>query len=340
MKPNSTNNYNTISVTECQEEFNTPTFFKKLQESHKKNKKALHEMALQKEEIEKANRIISCTNFLTYELINEEFLRLHRINLCRERLCLNCQLVNSRNLIKQLFWSVPRLKVPQNHTLQFVTLTVPNTQGNTLKNVIQNMVKRQMAFFRHYKIKDFFRSIEVTYNKNKDTYHPHLHILAIIPLDSGFPFYKNNEKEKGVNELQKAWYEWYGVPNEYGYNLATTYEIKNTKSIFEVCKYVSKVEDLENVEILKVLNDQLKSLRLKTPCGQFKTLAKAYKQECMSLKLQEMRELEKAERQLVHMLYNHTTKDYEIKSITRPIRIMPSREFWHEKRIAEEGAII
>ena len=339
MQPNC-QEHNTIIFTESQEEFNTPSFFEEIQKAHKRNKKALSKIALNSKEAEKAKRIISCTNFLTYELINEEILRLHRINLCRERLCLNCQLVNSRNLIKQLFWSVPRLKIPQENSLQFVTLTVPNCDGQDLKKVIQYMVKRQTAFFRHYKIKDYFRSIEITYNKEKDTYHPHIHAIAIIAKNSGFPFYDNKKGERGANDLQLTWYKWYGIPNEYGYNQATAYPLYNTKAIFEVCKYVTKVEDLEAENVLQVLNNQLKGLRLKTPCGQFKELSRAYKAECMTVKLQELKELENAEKVLVHMLYNPKAETYEVKSIEKRITYHSMKNFWHMKRLQEEGIII
>ena len=333
-------NYNSITISNSQEDFERPLFFEGLQKTHSKNKKTLYKMALSLDQVEKAQRVINCTNFLTYEFINNEFLRLKRINLCRERLCLNCQLANSRNLIKQLFWTIPRLNLSADDSLEFVTLTTQNCPGEKLKETIQHMIKRQNAFFRHYKIKDYFRSIEITHNEKENTYHPHLHILAIINKHSGFPFYDNKKGIEGANKLQKEWYTWLNIKNEYGYNLATSYAIKNTKAIFEVCKYCSKVEELEKIEVLKVLDNQLKSLRLKTPLGQFKTLAKQYKTECTSIKLQEMKMLEDAEIQLINMLYNKDSKKYEIKSIyNQEVTIRPNNEFWHKRRLAEEGKI-
>ncbi len=341
MKSNSSINYNTISIRESQHEsYNTPTFFAELQESHKRNKKQLYAMAEKKEQIEKAKRVISCTNFLTYELINEEFLRLKRINLCRERLCLNCQLVNSRNLIKQLFWTIPRLKVKQEETLQFITLTAENCKAKEIKKLIQHMTKRQVAFFRHYGITDYFRSVEVTYNEKADTFHPHLHLLALVSKKANFPTFEAEKGKQGANRLQKEWHEWLSLPSKYDFKQATAYEIKNTKAIFEVCKYVSKVKDLEKINVLEILDTQLKGLRLKTPLGQFKELAKLYKAECSIIKLQELKALEDAEIQLIDLLYNHRKKEYEIKSIrNQSLEYRPSAEFWKERRKAEtEGA--
>lgn len=341
MKSNSSINYNNISFVESQQQdCNSPDFFAELQESHKRNKKQLHKMALNTEQIEKAQRIISCTNFLTYELINEEFLRLKRINLCRERLCLNCQLVNSRSLIKQLFWSIPRLNVASDENLQFITLTAENCKAKELKKTIQHMTKRQVAFFRHYGIKDYFRSVEVTYNAESNTFHPHLHLVSLVSKKSNFPVYEPKKGIYGANRLQKEWSDWLALPSAYQYKQATAYEIKTTRSIFEVCKYVSKVKDLENISVLKVLDEQLKGLRLKTPLGQFKNLAKRYKAECATIKLQELKALEEAEVQLIDLLYNPTRKEYEIKSIReKKLEYRPMGEFWHERRKAESKEI-
>lgn len=308
-----THTNNNIIYSACQDK-NTPLFYEELQKSHRKNKKQLHQLALNSDQIEKASRIISCTNFLTYELINQEFIRLKRINLCRERLCLNCQLVNSRNLIKQLFWSIPRLSIKNGEQLYFLTLTTNNCSADNLKDLIQHMCKRQVAFFRHYGITDYFRSVEITHNQEEDTYHPHLHIIFLVSKYSKFPFYNPKQGIYGANQLQCEWHEWLTGKSP-GYRMATVYQISDTKTIFELCKYITKVKDLENIEVLKVLNEQLKGLRLKTPAGQFKTLAKSYKQECMSIKLQELQALEEAEIQLINMLYNPKKKKYEVKSI-------------------------
>lgn len=322
---------NSIIFSRSQENSETPLFFEELQTTHRKNKKSLYKMALTTNQIEKATRVLNCTNFLTYEYINNEFIRLKRVNLCRERLCLNCQLAKSRELIKQLFWSVPRLEISQDETIQFVTLTTKNCRGEELKETIQKMIKKQVAFFRHYKIKDFFRSIEITYNENNGTYHPHLHLIALINKKSGFPFFEKEKGEEGANRIKKEWYKWLGIENEFGYNMATTYEIKNTKAIFEVCKYCSKVEDLEKQEVLKTLDREIKSLRLKTPSGQFKTLAQEYKKECSTIKLQELKFLEDAEIQLINLLYNAKSKKYEIKSIfDQRIIIKPKKASWGE----------
>ena len=330
------NNYNTINVVESQQQ-NLPQFYEDLQKTHRKNKKQLAKLAKELGNAEKAERVLNCANFLTYELINQEYIKLARINRCRERLCLNCQLANSRELIRQLFWSLPRLKIKTDENLQFVTLTAQNCKAEKLKETIQHMVKRQNAMFRHFKITDYFRSVEITYNQNTNDFHPHLHLTCIVNKNSGFPFFEPEKGKKGANKLQKTWYEWLGIPNEYGYNLATTYEIKTTRALYELCKYISKVENLENIKVLKVFNEQLKGLRLKTPSGQFKSLASAYKAECETIKLQELQYLDDAEIQLIELIYSTKKQQYVLKRITEK-KIVYSNQvnFWQNKRITEQ----
>lgn len=336
MKPNSTQNYNTISLVESQLN-NSPEFYEELQKAHKRNKKQLSALAKELGNVEKAERVLNCANFLTYELINQEFIKLARINRCRERLCLNCQLANSRELIRQLFWSVPRLKVSADESLQFVTLTAQNCRAEELRSLIQLMVKRQNAMFRHYGIKDCFRSIEITYNAERRTFHPHLHLTCLVSKNSSYPFFDASKGKKGANALQSAWYEWLGIPNEFGYNQATTFPVKSTKALYELCKYVAKVQDMENPHVLRVFDNELKGLRLKTPLGQFKTLASAYKQECATMKLQEMQFLDEAEIQLIELMYSSKSQKYVLRQIRdkKVVYTKPS-DFWHNKRIEEQ----
>lgn len=336
MKPNSTINYNTISFTESQPN-NFPEFYEDLQKAHRKNKKQLSKLAKELGNAEKAERVLNCANFLTYELINQEYIKLARVNRCRERLCLNCQLANSRELIRQLFWTVPRLKISQDETMQFVTLTAQNCKAEDLRSLIQTMVRKQNAMFRHYGIKDYFRSVEITYNENSHTFHPHLHLTCLVSQNSSYPFYDASKGKKGANALQNAWYTWLGIPNEYGYNQATTYEVKTTRALYELCKYIAKVEDMENVNVLRVLNTQLKGLRLKTPVGQFKQLASAYKAECATLKLQELQFLDSAEIQLIELIYSPHAQKYQLKRIyDKKITYSPPGDFWAKKRIQEQ----
>lgn len=307
--------HNNILINRCQDDIkNNPDFYAELQRLHKKNKKQLYKLALSKDEIEKAERIIHCSDYLTYQLINQQYIRLSRINLCRERLCLNCQLAKSRETVKSLFWSIPRLELKADEKLYHIVLTTPNCSASNLRATIQKLTERQKAMFRHFNITDYFRSIEITKNESSDTWHPHLHIIAILSQNCKLP---HSGTLESVNGLRSIWHKWLNSESEYNFTLATCHELKDTSGIFEVCKYIAKVEEMQDINNLRTLDNQIHGLRLKTPCGQFKSLIREYKKECNALKLEELAALEEAEIYLIDMIYQNNR--YNIKRIYQKI---------------------
>ena len=71
-----------------------------------------------------------------------------------------------------------------NYRYIFLTLTVKNSSGEDLKDTLDLMMKsfsklsRRKVFKKA--IKGYFRSLEITYNKEDDTYHPHFHLILAV----------------------------------------------------------------------------------------------------------------------------------------------------------------
>lgn len=113
-------------------------------------------------------------------------LRLSRAYLCRDRLCPVC---NWRLGLKRLSEAVEvmqRLAVEQPRTKAIhVVLTVRNCAADALGAVIRQISDgftrlRKRRLWTDY-ISGYARSIEITYNDRTHTYHPHIHIVAIVP---------------------------------------------------------------------------------------------------------------------------------------------------------------
>ncbi|MDF5326815.1 protein rep, partial [Vibrio parahaemolyticus] len=72
------------------------------------------------------------------------------------------------------------------------TLTVPNVPaerlGDEIKHLHQSWDRMSRRAFFKKSIKGWFRALEVTYNGQRDDYHPHIHVLLCVP--SGY-FKKN-----------------------------------------------------------------------------------------------------------------------------------------------------
>lgn len=66
----------------------------------------------------------------------------------------------------------------------FLTLTTPNVSKEDLENEIKhyNQSFRRLSNRTKFKkvVKGYVRKLEITYNKNRDDYHPHFHILIAV----------------------------------------------------------------------------------------------------------------------------------------------------------------
>src|SRR5699024_4502293 len=66
----------------------------------------------------------------------------------------------------------------------FLTLTVKNCYGEDLKDTLDLMTGsfnklNQRKPFKNA-VKGYFRSLEVTYNEDENTYHPHFHLILAV----------------------------------------------------------------------------------------------------------------------------------------------------------------
>lgn len=99
---------------------------------------------------------------------------------CVPRLCQNCARAESSQRIEDFKTSLTKLALEKG--LFFVTLTAPTCQERQLKSTIERRIKAFAKVKRNIRkthgVKlNGLRKLEVTYNKDKDKYHPHFHFL-------------------------------------------------------------------------------------------------------------------------------------------------------------------
>lgn len=111
--------------------------------------------------------------------------KLQQANFCRDRLCPMCQW---RRTLK-VFSQVSRIMdvIGADNNFLFLTLTVPNCSGRDLSVTIDK-IQKAWDRFTHYKkyknaVNGYFKALEITYNSETDTYHPHLHIILSVDPD-------------------------------------------------------------------------------------------------------------------------------------------------------------
>jgi plasmid rolling circle replication initiator protein Rep len=150
-------------------------------------------------------RIAECGNHLTMLACDvlEHGKTLKKAFFCKCRLCVMCQWRKSLVVRKQVMdLANDHLKKYSTDVAIFITLTVLNEKGYNLNKTIDQMNaawKRLMELKVVKKaVRSSFKSFEVTYNEERDDYHPHFHAVLMVPRDY---FYKS----RGLYITHEEW---------------------------------------------------------------------------------------------------------------------------------------
>lgn len=228
---------------------------------------ALAEYYKNKGQYIKAKRVEECHKYIQLKQYKDiDYTSISKINLCRERLCLNCAHVKARENARLL------MKATENLPQRFLTFTVKNVTAKNLKVTMSYMRKAVKKMFRALNIKDYYEKYEITCKiteLGEISLHPHIHILT--PLNN-FTF-----KRSVANRLWAKYYnEFARVNNKY---LLTKNEIvdDNTKSCFEMSKYITKPTNI-TPETIPIFDEQLKGVHLTQAHGLYRELIKNAKE--------------------------------------------------------------
>lgn len=140
-----------------------------------------------------ARNVCSCSRWWQVSFYQKSRIKLlERTNLCHNRFCDNCQNVIAVQRAQKFG---PMLDVmADNFDVYHITLTAPNCTRDGLPFAVSRNFKGFKRFVRFFtgdaKIKgiDFsnygfvgaVRALEITKNENDGTFHPHLHVIALM----------------------------------------------------------------------------------------------------------------------------------------------------------------
>lgn len=151
----------------------------------------------------RSQRMFECGSTLEFATDNYGNMRLVRALFCRDRMCPSCQKRRSMAIfhqVKAVCQSVQQVQPTMRYLL--LTLTVPNVDADSLTDEIKHMTKSFDRLMKRAEVKrsvkGFFRALEVTYNGDRDDYHPHFHVLLAVP--AGY-FTRNYIKQSRWLEL-------------------------------------------------------------------------------------------------------------------------------------------
>lgn len=220
-----------------------------------------------------------------------------RSNSCKNRFCPICSWKKAQKDGMKIAVVMQAIKEEVNYEFLFLTLTVPNVPAEKLDDEIREMSKayNHLSKLKRFKqiAKGYIRKLEVTYNKDRDDYHPHFHILIAVNRS-----YFNSRYYIKQSEWLEMWREVTGKVgiDENGKDEIVALDVRKVKTgenetaYLEMAKYSAKDSDLNiSQEVFDGFYKALKGKRLITYSGVFKEYAKKYDDK----KLEDYKELDK-----------------------------------------------
>lgn len=200
---------------------------------------------------------------------------------CKQRFCPSCAW---RKSVKDALCidCIVKEALERKYIPLFVTLTVPNVSAEQLKKSITELYKsyKLLMQLKDYKVViGAIRKLEVTYNakreflKAKDCYHPHLHLIWMVP--SG---YFKGSSYISQKKLLEAWQKVTKMPNITQVNIKRMTANLDTNGVLEIAKYSAKASDYtESQAVFDTFWKSLKGARLLTFSGLCRELREEYK---------------------------------------------------------------
>lgn len=225
---------------------------------------------LEKKELPPINRV-SAEKIARCEMCSTHFTAISDVTLtkskivktlrCHDRYCPICAKYKSIKNALSIQTIYNYLKDTTKYEYLLLTLTVPNVTEEELKEAIEHYYVSIKEFFKYKRIKKinkgYICKFEITRNEEHNTYHPHVHILLVVPNQ----YFKNSDLYILHNEWLKYWQK--AARN----NLITQVDIRKVKNknsngisseILELVKYMAKDSDyLIDTDIFKIFYNSL-----------------------------------------------------------------------------------
>ena len=220
----------------------------------------------------------NCNTFLSFVTDKSlEKKKLYKSNPCKNRFCPMCAWRKARKDALGLSLMMQHIKQTEDKQFIFLTLTTPNVTSEHLENEIEhyNQSFRRLSNRKHFKsiAKGYVRKLEITYNKKRDDYNPHFHVLIAVN--------KSYFKDTKAYITQKEWLEmWRDVTGNSEITQVHIQKVKqnNNKELYEMAKYSGKDNDyLINQKVFDAFYKALKGKQVLVYSGLFKDARKKLK---------------------------------------------------------------
>ena len=192
---------------------------------------------------------------------------------CGIRLCPGCAWRESIRNAERVA-SISGALADQGRVMLMVTLTVPNVPADRLRSAVQHINRSWVRLLKRQRYApwaDNVRKLEITYNRARDDYHPHLHCIVYVT-----PSYFG-KRYISQQQLLQDWREVTGLPQITQVDVRRCRDRGTTNAVLEIAKYSAKASDYsQSEEVLDTMYGALHHTRLMTYAGKCKALSTAY----------------------------------------------------------------
>lgn len=192
-------------------------------------------------------------------------------NFCRQRTCMICAWRRQARFRVDMLRILDRLDKPDT-AYRLITLTVRNCAytdlGESLNDMLRGFSKlTQRAAWRKC-VDGFVRGVEVTYNNEQRTWHPHIHIIALP------------KQYISIRKIRQLWIDIMHLDYNPQIDIRP---ITDKMAVAETLKYALKYnftkDGLIDPQVLKIMMSALRNRRLISFGGIFKSVKAALKIE-------------------------------------------------------------
>lgn len=194
---------------------------------------------------------------------------------CEQRLCPCCAWRRSVR-DAQTIAAISAAAAADRLHMVFVTLTVSNVRGCDLPDTVRH-INQSFARLRAYKscktlLMNTIRKLEITYNRQMETYHPHLHVLCYVPAN-----YFSGHGYCSHDTLLDAWRRATGQPQITQVDVRRCRDYGDTDAIRELAKYNAKASDYtSSQQVMDDLYLTLKNTHLMDFSGKMRVYKRDY----------------------------------------------------------------
>ena len=155
-------------------------------------------------------RMSECSLRLGYKISADNAVTLFNAHFCRDRLCPICMWRLSRRVAWETYKIIEHYTAENPNMIPIMLgLTVRNPKKGDLNKMLDVLCHRKSGawqllskYLGRRGLKDYIRTVEITYNHKENSWHPHIHGLFFVPKEY---FSRDNKNYISQKQLAEYW---------------------------------------------------------------------------------------------------------------------------------------